>query len=317
MGGLVHDTFVLRVSLLSKEYRLIRQALTVLLGFTVAINELHSSPAVAQTVTAESMLPVHVAAAERYRLFADATRSEQLTLNPQPLFVWSNPRRARGQIGHLFVWMNHDCPGAVATIFSFPWQSDATKQRIVHELHSLLESTLVSDNDSVVQPWVPTGGIDLVELLGAGEIPTNATRRAFAMRQLSRRLEAHTLDQEHTRWPLRVLPKELLSYESDDCSGTMFAMLGDVGSDPELLLLIEARKATTAKPETEETTDKWRWRLAPIRMTDQEIVVRFDGQPLWESVHDATNTRFNNKKRTYFRFQDAMVDASAISPQAN
>lgn len=57
----------------------------------------------AQSVSAAATLPMHLEAAQQYRLYSDSSRVQTLKLNERPLFVWTNPRRAGGQVGHLFV----------------------------------------------------------------------------------------------------------------------------------------------------------------------------------------------------------------------
>lgn len=263
---------------------------------------LGSSCCDAQSVTAEATLPVHLEAAQEYRLYTDSSKDRELELVPQPLFAWTNPRRARGQVGHLFVWMDGEYPSAVVTIFSFPWQGDHAQQRLVHELHSLTETTLVAENRLAVQPWRPTGGLEFYTLGGPEEVSGSTARRRLRLRQLGRSFDASTVDQEQHRWPLRMMPKELLSYDGVDRAGALFAMLGDAGADPELLLLIE----------THRHGDAWRWRFAPVRMTDQEIFLRYGGREVWTSTHDQTNTRFHNANKTYFRFQDKLYDATEM-----
>lgn len=201
--------------------------------------------------------------------------------------------------------MDGEHPGAVATIFSFPWEGNHAQQRLVHELHSLMETPLVSINDNAVQRWMPSGGIQLYPLQTSVDVPDNPARRQLRMRQLSRSFQAHTIDQEAQRWPLRMMPKELLAYESDSRAGAMFAMLGDAGADPELLLIIEAKR----------DGQDWHWRYAPIRMTDQEIFVSADGREIWTSTHDDVNTRFHNANQTYFRFPDKFYDATGMLRQ--
>ena len=251
-------------------------------------------------------MSVHLDAARQYRLYVDDSRQRTLALNEVPLFVWTNPRRAGGQVGHLFVWMNGEFPGAVATFFSFPWAGDHTRQRLVHELHSLMQTRLVSANDAATQEWKPTSGIRFYPLNSRSATPDDLARRRLRIRQLSRLFQAHTIDQQQQRWPLEINSRELLAYGSEDRTGAMFAMLGDAGADPELLLLIEAKR---------EGKD-WNWRYAPVRMTDQEIYLSIDRREVWTSIHDEATTRFYNADHTYFRFLDRFYDPSTLPRSA-
>ncbi len=257
-------------------------------------------PVSGQTISAEAMFPIHQEAAKDYKIYTTERRDETLQLNEQPLFVWTNPRRARGQVGHLFVWMDGKYPAVVGTFFSFPWQGNPAQQRLVHELHALAESQIFPVNDNAVQKWAPKAGTDFFPLPVLEDVPETASRRLLRLRQLARSFGAHTVDRDGNRWDLRLLGKELMTYDGPERMGAMFAMLGDVGADPELLLLIEAKRHD----------GDWQWRFAPIRMTDQEIFLNSGGQEVWASVRSETNTIFYNDDHTYFRFQDALHQLS-------
>ena len=87
--------------------------------------------------------------------------------------------------------------------------------------------------------------------------------------------------------------------QDEDGLGALFGMMGDVGSDLESGLMIEAIGVASDAAAT--------WRFAPIRMTDMETYMKFDDQPVWESVRSATDTAFHDTPHVYFRFQDKTV----------
>lgn len=252
--------------------------------------------AAAQSVLAEDMFQVHLDAAKAYQLYADTSHDRTYKLNEQPLFVWTNPRRARGQVGHLFVWMDGDYPAVVGTIFSFPWQGKPENQRIVHEMHALTEERIFPVNKVALKAWIPTAGNRFYPFPDTPPVAPGNARRQLQARQLARTFEAHTIDREGKRWELRLLGKELMQYEGPDRVGALFAMLGDAGADPELLLLVEAQR----------NENQWQWRYSPVRMTDQEIYLRIGTTEVWKSEHDEKNTRFHNAESTYDRFQDTL-----------
>lgn len=261
-----------------------------------------ASSSVGQDVTAESLLEMHRFAAAQYEVRVSADSDETLSLNPRPIFVWSNPRRARGQIGHVFVWMNKKRPGAVGTIFSHP-NMDLSQRRVYHEMHSLSETTIVPDRERQPLNWKPRGGIRLLRIEGAPPASLVASRQTLQIRQLARRFEAHTIDRDGQRWPLRMLSSPLLRYgseQSGEPGGALLAMVGDAGSDPELILMMEARKGADG-------TDAWYF--APIRMTDHETYLNYAGSPVWKSVRTKTDTHFASSDGTYQRFYDVTVDA--------
>ena len=93
------------------------------------------------------------------------------------------------------------------------------------------------------------------------------------MRELAREFAATTEDQKGNRWPLRVLPKPLYRYESTDpdlVDGAVFAYVTSAGTDPEIILVLEARKAADASSPT--------WSFAVARFTDLSFRVAFKGK---------------------------------------
>src|SRR5262249_48025989 len=73
----------------------------------------------AQTLR-ERVLEVYTREAESYAIHRDASRSEKLVLRREPVYVWTNPTRANGQDGAVFVWTCRGRAEVVGTIFSFP-----------------------------------------------------------------------------------------------------------------------------------------------------------------------------------------------------
>ena len=276
-----------------------RQYVAAVCGiFVVALG----GPSRAQEISAEHLFPYHLEKAKDYRIYVDAAKTRPLELDPQPRFVWSNPRRGQGQVGHLFLWNEGKTPAAVMIIFSNPWSgNDHRQQRFVHELHSLSESTLVVENDQATAKWVPTGGIEFLPVPGKQAVAENPNRRRLELRQIMRGFEAHTIDAENQRWPLRLLNKEIAAYDSPDRWGALHVMVGDAGADPELLLLVEAAKKG----------DAWAWRFAPVRMTDHQTFLSYGDQEVWSNTFDdGRSDRFHNADFTYFRFPDVYFDAT-------
>ena len=65
------------------------------------------------------------------------------------------------------------------------------------------------------------------------------------MRDLAREFSGTTQDLEEHRWELRLLPQPLYRYESTDpdvLDGAVFAFVTSAGTDPEAILVLEARK---------------------------------------------------------------------------
>lgn len=258
-------------------------------------------------VTLETLFPIHRSAAEEYTLRAGDKSSEPLKLVPTPITQWTNIRRAGGQLGHVFVWMDGEEPAAIAALFSFPWRGDLMQRRVVHELHALSPEKLSVQRSYPGTLWQPTAGLKRQPLPGVKANASTQPRFKIVARQVMRRLSGYCVDREGERWELRVLPTPLLVYRIDRPSergfGAVIGMMGDVGSDLESGCVIEAT--------TPEGSKKTQWAFAPIRMTDMETHLSFDKQLIWESVRTAADTAFHDADKVYFRFQDRTIPFTA------
>ena len=254
-------------------------------------------------VTLESLLPIHRSAASEYDLRIKGATDRKLTLNITPVTQWTNIRRSGGQLGHVFVWLDGEEPAAMAAIFSFPWRGEVLQRRVVHELHALSPEKLNVKRTEPGVLWQPTSGLKRASIPGVSGAATNAGRFKIQSRQISRRFSGHCVDAKGQRWELRVLPTPLMVYPigraKEQGFGAIVGMMGDVGSDLESGCIIEAVK----KPGDQSV----RWQFAPIRMTDMETHLSFDGQSIWDSVRSETDTSFFDTPKVYFRFQDKTV----------
>ena len=255
------------------------------------------------TVTLETLLPIHREAAEEYELSIDGRSDRPVRLSPTPISQWTNIRRAGGQLGHVFVWMDGDEPAAMGAIFSFPWGGEILQRRVVHELHALSPTKLTVTRKAAGTVWKPTAGLTRRPLPGVVAEVSNAARFKIQSRQISRQFSGYCVDAEGNRWELRVLPTPLMAYpiDRDDHTGfgAIVGMMGDVGSDLESGCIIEGTKdIKSGKP---------KWQFAPIRMTDMETHLSFNRKPIWDSVRTQTDTSFYDSEKIYFRFQDKTV----------
>jgi hypothetical protein len=89
------------------------------------------------------------------------------------------------------------------------------------------------------------------------------------MHDLARGFSGTTRDAQERRWELRLLPRPLYRYESTDpdvLDGALLAFVSSAGTDPEALLVLEARKAPGATAPT--------WHYAVGRYTDMALQMR-------------------------------------------
>ena len=120
------------------------------------------------------------------------------------------------------------------------------------------------------------------------------------MSRLAEGFTGHTIDLGKKRYDLRLLPTPLYRYpgaRTGVVDGALFAIVSEAGTDPEVLLLIEAH----------EVAGKLQWEYALCRFTDCEIHVSFKGKEVFSSIPSETNPYPHNPKHTYRTYQDKIV----------
>jgi hypothetical protein len=188
-------------------------------------------------------------------------------------------------------------PQGIGSIFSHP---SAGQRMIVHELHSLSPAVLEPVRSSKNR-WQPKAGLAVQPIPGAPPPAESAKQRQFQLRALSREFAARSIDYDRRTWDLRLLPKALFQYESPDLGvldGAVFAFVTSAGTDPEVVLLIEARK-TESGPQ---------WQYAVARFSDYDLHVDHQKTEVWKSIRDAENTLYNDPQHTYRLYQDRLID---------
>jgi hypothetical protein len=226
----------------------------------------------------ERLLQIYTQEAEGYTVHRDASRQYKLELRSKPVYVWTNPLRAGGQDGAVFIWTCRGRADLLGTFFSYP----ATGKRgIQHELHSLATSVLdvarQGSPGSTGEGWLPkVPGITLAAIPEAPAPARTPAQRLAQIRALAREFSGTTQDQFKNRWELRMLPQPLFRYESTDpdvLDGAVLAFVSSAGTDPEAILVIEARQsAGTSKP---------LWQFGLARFTDMNLVMRYEGKEVF------------------------------------
>ena len=121
------------------------------------------------------------------------------------------------------------------------------------------------------------------------------------MRRLAQEFTGHSLDTENKRWELRLLPTPLYRYptaKTGVIDGALFAMVSTAGTDPEVLLLIEAK----------ETDGKARWEFACGRFSDRDLHVQRKDKEVWSMVRSETNTFLHDPQHLYRLYADKVVN---------
>lgn len=251
----------------------------------------------------DRLLQIYTNDAAEYTIYRDASRHEKVELRREPVYVWTNPIREGAQDGAVFVWTCRGRAEVVGSIFSFP----ATGPRdMYHEFHSLSLSVLdVQRPGSHPALWAPLApGVALQPVAGAPDPGASAPQRMAQMRALVRDFTASTLDDKERRWELRLLPQPFYRYESTDpdvLDGAVFAFVTSAGTDPEALLVLEARKTPG--------TNRPVWHDAVGRFTDLELWIRHKGKEILHVPLIPHNVPEQDPKHRYRVFHDRYIPA--------
>lgn len=202
---------------------------------------------------------------------------QQLKFVPEPVLHWSNPIRPGETNGSVFVWTSEGQVELVGTVFSYLVPGNETQRVIVHSFHSLSLQPLQGGFDGKPAWSFPVAGID-PKPIPAGPSPSRTgTTRLIQMRQLAREFAA-AVNLAGESQELRLLPQPLYRNQAssvDVLDGALFAFV--LGTDPELMLLIEARQSG----------DDLLWHYSTARFSDLTITLRHQGVELWTENQNA------------------------------
>jgi hypothetical protein len=253
----------------------------------------------------ERLYKLHLGDALEFTIYRDADRNEPLEFRKQPIYVWTNPVRAAQQDGLVFLWTSRGRAEAVGTIFS----STAGPMRgFTHEFHSLSMGTLYVDRRGTHDAtWTPRGtGIELVPIEGAPAPAATAAQRLGQIRALAREFSATTRDASNNRYTLRLLSQPLYRYESTDpdvLDGAVFAFVTSAGTDPEVILVVEARKPSSPAS----TAPTWHYALA--RFSDLRLSVRHKDKEVFTAEPIPWDAPEQDPKQRYRTFRDRGIPA--------
>ena len=254
-----------------------------------------------QPATLENrLLEINASEANHWNMYLDEKRQAKAELLDRPIYFWTNPTKGGGQFGSVFLWTHSGRPVAVASIFAHPIEG---KRRITHELHSLTTDVLYPEcTDGHPETWQPKGGLVREPFPDAPPPEASPARRLLQMRKLGRTFGGHTVDWRKQRWELRLLPQPLYRYSAPKAGivdGGLFALVTDAGTDPEILLLLEATK------------DGWQFGL--MRFTDSSFVVRLGDREIFSATRGAPDwTTRNNPEHTYRTFPKRFLTAEEL-----
>lgn len=182
--------------------------------------------------------------------------------------------------GEVYVWTDNGRPAVVASLFR--WFS--VKWGDTLEVCSLVDGP-VSGRLRDVRVWAPTDpGLQFKLISEADAVAKSSPARLVQMRRMANVFVAELADTRSTgarvNRQLRLLNQPIFRYpppteKSEYVDGALFTFVE--GTDPEVLLLIEATKV--------EGEDKWRYGLA--RMNRDALVVKYRETTVWTAPHIA------------------------------
>jgi len=218
-----------------------------------------------------------------YELFAGTSEGKKLERSPNPLLRWTNPERGASD-GCLYLWTNAGRPEAIASLYpSFGGDGRGWD----HEFQSLSRGKVVAERDGVAL-WNPEKpGVEFRPVPDAAAPADTASRRLSQMRTIAGRFSASCIVRED-RSSLRLMTTPVYRYgkpEGDLIDGAILLFVQ--GTDPELLVLLEARR----------DGESAQWQYALARMTMWGIDVTYQDAKVWsvEAVE-----RKSDPKQTYF-----------------
>ncbi len=244
------------------------------------------------------LLALHRDEAKRWEIFVDAERTKKADFVPEPVFRWTNASRANGQSGAMFVWTFGGRPAALGGVFSNP---EGGRRVIMHEFHALGPLLLFPRMTDSEHEWLPTAAVPLLPLEGAPAPEPTAARRTRQIRKLAGDFTAHTVDDVGVRWQLRLLSRPLYRYgaaDSDLIDGAVFAFVSDAGTDPEIVLVLEAVK----------DGERAKWQYRTVRLSISSLYVQYKGKEIWRSLRDDPTGPFGNPNHTYALIRDRLID---------
>jgi hypothetical protein len=248
---------------------------------------------------AKQWLPVFDAVAAEYALRPESEAND-LKLLTSPVYKWARPGPDGGTNGAVYVWTREGCAESVACFWRSP-TPDGKGSNIAHELHSLSPAILKSARGGANQ-WNPAAGLTRHLLPGAPPPAASPSGRSQQMRVFCHDFSAHTVSSGGDRTELRLLPQPLYRYQSTGSSvidGSLFAFVCSVGTDPEVFLLLEVLS----------TADGPRWHYAVARFSHHNMFVKYQEQPVWQSIRTPQDTIAHSADRTYWLFHEPFTGA--------
>ncbi|WP_149499249.1 hypothetical protein [Roseiconus lacunae] len=238
----------------------------------------YESVSAAEPLTTDESPSMNESAARRLKYMQESGQSYRVSdadgkpirFVSSPALRWTNPVSGVND-GGLFFWEDaNGRPVAAAQIFLIP----KTERKWLHEFQSLADQPMTFKHQGRIV-WSPKqAGVEFKSVDGIDAPRSSPGARLIQMRRITQRFTVDDDFEGETENRLRLMSTPLARYSSPGViDGALFVY--SHGTDPELFVMIEARKQTSGEA-------AWFVALAP--MTAYALKVQMDDQPYWEAI---------------------------------
>lgn len=215
--------------------------------------------------------PLYQEQASNYEFYLDQDQQAKLDFVAAPVMRWT----AEGNSGAVWVWTRQGRAELIGCLGSYIDPSGTLQG--FHEFHALTLEPLQPVEVGGVRKWAADRpGVTLKAFEESPEPAATDRLRLIQMRNLAREFTASLKSGERTS-VLRLTPSPLYRYRStnpDILDGAIFSYLWDNGTDPEFILLLEARKSDAGM----------QWHYAPVRFTWREVWLMHGDREVWRAL---------------------------------
>jgi hypothetical protein len=193
------------------------------------------------------------------------------TRTSEPVLRYTDSTRQTSD-STLWIWGGTGRPVAIVAVENYPKNQDA--KRWICEVASLSDERISVEYGREIDWTAKKPGLELERLDGAPAPAGQPATRLTQIKQLQRRFTAHEKASIEGRIELRPLAKPLHRYEDADAGIIDGAIVSFAnGTNPEVLLVLEARKAGKGAAE---------WHFGLVQMTGEAVFAELDGKEIWK-----------------------------------
>jgi hypothetical protein len=253
-----------------------------------------SAPAQSQETPAEpdrlleKWMALYQERAESLDMRGAGDAERRLELQISALLRYTNPVRNVQQHGAIYVWTVEGRPAILGSIWSAIDRMQPDIRRLNFEWHSLSTDDITAEQNGSLLWTSGEPGVEWHDARESGPAAASRPLRLVQMRRIARSLTAR-IDTEESE--LRLMDQPIYRYPEgiagvDD--GAVFAFV--MGTDPELLVLLEATSSGAGPPQ---------WKIACARFSNWPMQVTLRGREFW-SCEKATPNQ--DRGAFYLRF---------------